>query len=205
MEMRACREDLAAKIEQNKTVIEDLKVNSEFFFNELKEVTAKVKTNEANIAQYEKRVQYLEEKLNEQERHQRRINLRLHNLPEEKEENVKKKIMDICHAVAPDIGEDPGLYIDICHRIGRKENSTRRRPIIIRFRTRSARDHVWKMAKQADILKARGLRFQEDLTAKDKLTRELLWPQIDEARKQQKTAYYVGAKGYIDGKEIRLT
>lgn len=45
--------------------------------------------------------------------------------------------------------------------------------------------------------------FGEDLTSRDKETRNKLWPHIETARKEGKKAFFRGAKAIIDGKELR--
>lgn len=202
-DMRVCRADLAKKIEENRKGINDLKHNSEFFFEELKDVQTKVTATETAVESHEARIQFLENKLNANESHSRRFNLRLYNLPEEEGENVKRKVMDICCNVAPDMADSLHFLIDVCHRIGSKEDK-RTRPVIIRFLSLSARKHIWSKSKDAEIIKVRGMRFQEDFTTWDKEARMLVWPQIREARKKNLRAYYIGAKGYIEGKEIKL-
>ncbi|KAK7915456.1 hypothetical protein WMY93_011217 [Mugilogobius chulae] len=202
-DMNDCKEDLAKKIDENKATIKELITNSEFYYKELQETQTRVTTVEKNTLQHEKKIAYLEEKSNENERYMRRWNLRLYGLPEEEGENVKKRMTDICCTVAPDAGETLHLFIDICHRLGRKQDNMTR-PVIIRFVSRTMRDHIWRRSKDAEILKTRKLRFKEDLTSTDKAIRSLLWPKIEEARKQGKRAFFVGPKGYIDGKEIRM-
>lgn len=48
------------------------------------------------------------------------------------------------------------------------------------------------------------LRFGEDLTTKDKETRNRLWPHINAARKEGKKAFFVRAKALIDGRELKV-
>ncbi|KAK7929672.1 hypothetical protein WMY93_006067 [Mugilogobius chulae] len=184
-DMSDCKEDLAKKIDENKATIKELITNSEFYYKELQETQTRVTTVEKNTLQHEKKIAYLEEKSNENERYMRRWNLRLYGLPEEEGENVKKRMTDICCTVAPDAGETLHLFIDICHRLGRKQDNMTR-PVIIRFVSRTMRDHIWRRSKDAEILKTRKLRFKEDLTSTDKAIRSLLWPKIEEARKQGK-------------------
>ncbi|KAG1935380.1 hypothetical protein F2P79_019241 [Pimephales promelas] len=99
--------------------------------------------------------------------------------------------------------------VDIAHRVGRlragEDKRVNSRPIIIRFTTRTARDLIWKHAKQSPFLKTQSLRFKEDLTAADKEARSRLWPAVDRARKEGKAAYFSGARAFIDGKEILPT
>lgn len=223
-QIKACHEDLARRIGEsneaikaNQKAIEELKESSEFLHQELQDTKAKTAKNEATSSQHERnitsmmqRIAELELQQNAAERHSRRQNLRLHGVPEEERETLlKKKVTDICHAAAPRdpsmVGNAVGPIIDICHRLGpRRREDNRPRPIIIRFHSRELRDHVWNGSKTADIMKARRLRFTEDLTSKDKETRKELWPQVEEARKANKRAYFVGAKAFIDGKEIKL-
>ncbi len=34
----------------------------------------------------------------------------------------KKKIIDICHAVVPDAGDELHFHVDVSHRIGKKQD-----------------------------------------------------------------------------------
>lgn len=152
--------------------------------------------------EHQKRILELEERVNEAERYQRRWNLRLYGLTEQEGENVKQRAIDICRAVVPEAADNFLHHIDIVHRVGRK-TAEKVRPVILRFTARSTKELLWKNSKGSEYLHSRKLRFAEDLTTKDKDTRNRLWPQIDAARKQGKKAFFVGAKAIIDGKEIR--
>ncbi len=58
-------------------------------------------------------------RINEAERYQRRWSLRLHRIPEDKQENIKTKVTDICCVV---VGENQAKIkenIDITYRLGR--------------------------------------------------------------------------------------
>lgn len=214
-QIKECHDDLARRIGENKVAIqsnqnaiEELKENSEFLHKEIQDTKTRTTKIEVTTSQNEKRIAELEEKINAMERQQRRINLRLHGLPEVEGENLKRKLTDICRSVAPlrfpAMGDSRAGGIDICHRVGpRRTEGNRPRPVIIRFATREARDDVWEKSKKADVLKERHLRFSEDLTARDKESRAELWPQVDEARKAGKRAYFVGARAFIDGTEIK--
>ena len=63
---------------------------------------------------------------------------------------------------------------------------------------------LWKCAKESEFLKVKKMKFGEDLTTKDKEARNKLWPRIEEARKQGKKAFFVEARAFVDGKEIRV-
>ncbi|RXN14605.1 hypothetical protein ROHU_009016 [Labeo rohita] len=160
--------------------------------------------NEANL----KRISELDDRLNDQDRYCRRWNLRLEGLTECAEDNVKARVMEICKEVV--VEEDRNFVasnVDIAHRVGRSYPDSGKgkkpRPVIIRFTSRTARDLTWKGAKGNDFLKKNKMYFKEDLTIKDRATRNLLWPSIDKARKEGKRAFFVGIKAIVDGKEIK--
>ena len=144
----------------------------------------------------------LNNRLSEAERYRRRWGLRLYGPPEVSNQEIKRKVIDICRSVAPELEtkfEDAG--IDIAHRLG-KADGTKPRSVIIQFAFRTARDLVWKQAKSNALLKDKKLLLGEDLTATDKQTRAKLWPLVEKARSEGKKAYFRGARAYIGGKEI---
>ncbi len=98
--------------------------------------------------------------------------------------------------------------VDIAHRVGRPNvdsgKGKKPRPVIIRFTSRTAQDLTWKGAKGNDFLKKNKMYFKEDLTVKDRATRNLLRPSIDKARKEGKRAFFVGIKAMVEGKKLRF-
>lgn len=196
-------DSLALLIKKNTDTIEALKETSEFLYKEVQDVKMVVATVKQASDVHQKRITAAEDKINDMERYHRRWNLRLYGLPEQEGEDVKQRMVDVCRAVIPDAGGDLRFHIDVSHRIGRKE-SGKTRPVITRFTCRSTKEMLWKAAKDSGFLKAKKLKFGEDLTTKDKEIRNKLWPQIEEARKQGKKAFFVGAKAIIDGIEIRV-
>ncbi|KAL0146668.1 hypothetical protein M9458_058008 [Cirrhinus mrigala] len=196
-------DNLANLIKKNADTIEALKESSEFLFNEVQDMKKEITAVKKKSDDQQKIITDVEDRLNEMERYHRRWNLRLYGLQEQEGEDVKQRVIDICKTVIQDPGEDLRLQIDISHRIGRKEDG-KTRPVITRFTSRSTKERVWKCAKNSEFLKNKKLKFGEDLTTKDKESRMRLWPQIEEARKQGKKAFFVGAKAIIEGKEIRM-
>lgn len=89
----------------------------DFVFREIETLKTDMRsvktTNENNV----KMLSEVEMKIDEAERHQQRWNLGLCGIPEDKEENIKAKVTDICYAV---VGESQGKRIrediDIVHR-----------------------------------------------------------------------------------------
>lgn len=112
-------------------------------------------------------------------------------------------MIDICRAVIPEAGDFVRFHIDVSHRVGRRTGD-KVRPVITRFTSRSTKELVWKSAKGSEYIMSRKLRFGEDLTTKNKETRNGLWPHIEAARKEGRKAFFIGAKSIIDGKELRL-
>lgn len=132
------------------------------------------------MEQMQKKVTELEQKVNDADRYSRRYNLRVYGVAEEREENVKVKVKEICRAAFPGSdGEEIVAAVDVAHRISRMDNGKKNqfpRPVIVRFTSRSARDAFWKGAKNNEFLKSRGFQVKEDLTADDRATRARLWP-----------------------------
>ncbi|KAK7945310.1 hypothetical protein WMY93_001038 [Mugilogobius chulae] len=194
---------LADLIKTNAQAIQELTVRYDQMFKDLEETQAKVEVVQSVTAEHEKRITYLEEKLNAMDRYSRRMNLRLYGLPELEGEDVKKRFMELCHQVVPDVRETTlPFYVDVCHRLGRRLDS-KNRPVIARFTSRAFKEKLWRGAKGSEYMAARKLSFGEDLTEQDKDTRNRLWPHIEAARKQGKRAFFVGAKAIIDGKEFK--
>lgn len=183
--------------------VKELKQDSQAMVKDIQEVIQKIQTIEETTTAHEGRIALLEEKLNDMERQHRRQNLRLHGLSEMEGEDVKKRIINICNMIFPDAVNDMPYNVDIAHRLGRRqENKTR--PVIIRFASRSFRDDTWRASKELQTLREMKLTFSEELTQKPKETRSRLWPYVDAARKEQKKAFFVGAKAIIDGKEFKI-
>lgn len=90
------------------------------------------------------------------------------------------------------------------HRVGKKEHG-KQRQTIVQFTMRKYREQIWKATKNSSVCKDRGVRFVEDLTKEDRNARAALWPQIEKARKEGKKAFFRGAHGYIEGRQISVT
>ncbi|XP_045062740.1 complement decay-accelerating factor-like, partial [Coregonus clupeaformis] len=73
------------------------------------------------------------------------------------------------------------MAVDVAHRIEKKQDAIGSRSIIIQFAFHTARDAVWKKAKESAFLKEREFRFGEDLTAADKAAKAKLWPLVQQA------------------------
>lgn len=83
-----------------------------------------------------------------------------------------------------------------------KPSNNQPRGVIIQFPSRIYRDAVWRSAKKSTFLKDNNLKLAEDLSADDRARRNRLWPAVDKARKENKLAFFVGGRAFVNGKEI---
>lgn len=83
-----------------------------------------------------------------------------------------------------------------------KPSNNQPRGVIIQFTSRIYRDAVWRSAKKSTFLKDNNLKLAEDLSADDPARRNRLWPAVDKARKENKMAFFVGGRAFVNGKEI---
>ena len=72
----------------------------------------------------------------------------------------------------------------------------------MQFTIRIYRDAVWRSAKKSAFLKSNNLKLAEDLSADDRDRRNRLWPAVEKARKENKLAFFVGGRAFVNGKEI---
>ncbi len=184
----------------NTVSIEALKKTTEFLFNEVKDVQDDMKhvKNDLKMVHeisdvHGKKMSEIDSRLNDVERYKRRSHLRLYGLAERAAKDIKAQVVDICCEVLPEHTSKIQQEVDIVHRLGRKieGNATRGRTVIIQFLSRSSA-----------YLKAKELRFGENLTSMDKAIHKELWPKVEAARQVGKKAYFVGVRAFVDGKEI---
>lgn len=90
-----------------------LNESSEFLFKGLHDVKANVTTMKTSVTAHMERLLELAAKVNEAER--------LYALKEQEGENLKC-VMEICRAIAPDLGDYLQLHINVTHRIGQRED-----------------------------------------------------------------------------------
>ena len=91
--------------------------------------------------------------------------------------------------------------VDIVHRVGRKEGN-KNRHVVILFARRLIKEEIWRRSKDSPVCKERGVRLAEMLPLEDREARKNLWPQIEQARREGKRAYYRGPHGYVEGRQI---
>lgn len=184
--------------------ISGIKKTVDFACEEIKTVKGRVGALEQKISREEERVDTNQQRITALERYSRRWNLRLFGVKEGENEDVRKIAVEICQGVLPEYKNRLRDTIDTVHRVGPKRpNNSRPRAIIIQFMSRVTRDSLWKAAKTSSFLKEnRDLKFAEDLSKEDRERRSKLWPIIEKARNENKKAYYVGCRGFINGTEV---
>lgn len=167
--------------------------------NEHSEKMCKMAKDITELQSSDKDVQSRIEQL---ERYSRRWCLKVHGVPETKNEDLRSVVKNILDHVAPDITGKLNDALDVMHRVGRRDQAGAHRNIIIRFSTRSSRDLVWKAAKDNPYLRESRLRISEALIPADAAARSKLWPLVKKAREEGKKASFSGPFAFIDGQKI---
>lgn len=183
--------------------IEGLKKTIDFLSGDITDMKKKMAEIDTKVKEEEGRVSSFENRMAELERYSRRWNLRLVGVPENDQENVKARVIQICQKTVANENIQIAEGIDIVHRINKRDHTKKTpRNIIVQFLSRTVRDALWRAAKQSTFLKDNNLRFAEDLTTADRESRRLLWPLVKEARAQGKTAYFIAGRAFVNGTEI---
>ncbi len=144
----------------------------------------------------------VQSRIEQLERYSLRRCLKVHGVPETKNENLHSIVLNILEHVAPDIRGKLSDALDVMHRVGKRNQDDGHRSIIIRFSTQSHRDIVWKAAKDNTYLKESRLRISEALIPADAAVCAKLWPIVKKAREEGKKASFSGPFAFIDGQKI---
>ena len=115
---------------------------------------------------------------------------------------MRQEIIKVCRAILPEEKAKLTDVIDTVHRLGtRRQGDSMPRGFILQFTSRFYKDATWKAAKKSTFVHDNNLRFAEDLSKADRERREKLWPAVG---KDEKTAYFIGGRAFINGSEINL-
>lgn len=155
---------LALMINSNASDIKEIKDSLEFAFEEIIDVKAENKTLKEICEKQQTELTAIKERLCDAEHYKRRLRLRLCDVSEEDGEDVKRRVTEICENVAPELRTKVAEGIDVVHRLGRRDNTSRARGIIILFAYRTMRNVIWKQTKNNAYLRENKLHFREDLT-----------------------------------------
>lgn len=194
--------DMKEEVGKNTEKISSVLETIDFICNEVKDLKQRVDFIDSRTKKEEINSTEREQRLANLETYTRRWNLRIHGIPEKDKENVRQEIIDVCQQILPQFKEKFPDVIDVAHRLGRVHPHSKGRGILFRFTSRFYRDAVWRAAKDADFLTKNRLKITEDLSSADRAKRLKLWPIIEKARKENKRAFFVGGRAFVDGTEI---
>ncbi|RVE68792.1 hypothetical protein OJAV_G00094970 [Oryzias javanicus] len=76
---------------------------------------------------------------------------------------------------------------------------------MVLFARRLVKEEIWRRSKESSVCKERGIRFSEMMPLEEREARKKLWPQVEQARREGKRAYYRGPHAFIEGADGSLT
>lgn len=165
----------------------------------MKDLGMQCKATDDIVKKLSERTTAIQERQEEAERYSRRWNLRLLNLPEHSNEDVRKEVMGIIAQIIPEEKSRLGFLVDTVHRVGGIRDENKPRPIIMQFTMRNFRHKVWRASLNSDVMKENKLRMAEDLTYMERQCRNKLWPIVKQARDEGKKTKWIGPVAIIDG------
>lgn len=175
--------------------VDNLSVVVQKLASEVNEHWEKICKMARDITELQSSDKEIQLRIEQLERYSRRWCLKVHRVPETKNEDLRSAVKNILEHVAPDIAGKLNDALDVMHRVWRRDQGGAHRNIIIRFSTRSFRDLVWKAAKDNPYLRESRLRISEALIPADAAARAKLWPLV-------KKASFSGPFAFIDGQKI---
>ncbi|KAL1276638.1 hypothetical protein QQF64_036261 [Cirrhinus molitorella] len=193
--------DLSEQSKQSSAMIASLTKAIQFNSEEVNECKKRVKDLEIQNDLLRKDNGDLKERVREQERYRMRWCLRIKGIEEKKDEDIRSHVVQILAKIAPELETKMDEAVDIVHRMGKKMDN-KNRIVIVLFTQRRVKEEIWRRSKNSLICKEEGVRFAEMLPREDLDIRRKLWPQIDQARRAGKQAFFRGPYGFIDGKRI---
>lgn len=192
-------EDIKEQNRQSAAMVASLAKAVEFNAAEIVDCKLKVvKLANAN-EQLLKENEDLKRRVREQERYRMRWCLKLKGVKEDKDENIRVKVLQTLQKIAPDLNLEEA--VDIVHRLGKRVDG-RNRNIIILFTQRRIKEELWRRTKDSSTCKQEGISFAEMLPQEDIQDRQRLWPLVEEARRAGKRAYFRGPHAFIDGRKV---
>lgn len=190
-------------VNENTKQIADVKTAVEFACAEVNDVKGQLGIMETQVKKIEAKSSEHEQRLSHLEAYTRRWNLRIYGMPEKEREDVRERVIQVCQQLLPEAKDKLPYTVDTVHRLGRKQASNDKpRGIIFQFTSRFYRDAIWRAAKDSPFLRNNNLKLSEDLSPTDREKRNKLWPLVDKARRDNKRAYFVGGRAFVDGTEI---
>lgn len=193
--------DLKEQTKQSSVMIASLAKAVQFNAEEMKECKKKVEDLKKQNDQLCKDNNDLKNRVREQDRYRMRWCLQIKGLEEKRDENIREQVTEILRKIAPDLESKVEDAVDVVHRTGRKMDN-KIRHVVILFAKRWVKEEIWRRTKNSHVCKDKGIRFAEMLPREDWEERRRLWPQIEQARRAGKLAFFRGPNGYVDGRRI---
>ena len=129
---------------------------------EIKDLKDLIKEKDRKIQVLEKRIDDLEDKADAQEQYSRRNSLRICGVEEKEFENPAEVTMNL---LKDELGlEIQPSTVDRIHRVGRKREQEKGRPILIKFATYQERDKVYRARTKLKNYQTSRVFINEDLT-----------------------------------------
>ncbi|ROL41603.1 hypothetical protein DPX16_22946 [Anabarilius grahami] len=175
----------------------------QFNTEEVNECKKRVKDLETQNEHLRKDNCDLKERVREQERYRMRWCLRIKGIEEEKDEDIRSHVIQLLSKIAPEMNAKMDEAVDIVHRLGSRMDN-KNRNVIVLFTQRRVKDEIWRHTKASLICKTEGVRFAKMLPREDLEDRRKLWPQIDQARRAGKLAFFRCPYCFIDGRRIEV-
>ena len=133
----------------------------------------------------------LKEQLLTLESYSRRNNLIFEGIKEEGQNTISEVFKFLCTVLGYTQQECDNLLIANCHRLGKKVQSTKPRPLIVRFALDTQRNDVWL---KTHLLKKTGFIIREDFPNEVTNRRKFMYPLYIEAKKKDRTVKLNGDK-----------
>ena len=154
-------EKLSDKMEKLEARFYDLEKEIDSLKDALSSVRKENGDLRGRLSQQDKQIEQLKSELNNKEQYDRRWNLRVYNVPEEKDETADQCATKCCKVFTELIGvTTKESDVEVAHRTGPPAPG-RKRPIIVRFHSRKVKDQVLMNRRK---LKNKGVSVGEDLT-----------------------------------------
>lgn len=208
-------EGLRDELKDVKKDISDLKESLSFSQGQLDTNIKKVEEMDVRTSFFESSLNTMSENLDSikdsleyQENMSRRNNVKLVGFPESEESESWDQSEEILKSQVKDVlGIEEDLDIERAHRVGqKKEFFTRRdgskvkahpRPIVAKFKSWKQREKIIKAAKS---IRPANVKFLEDFSKRTLDKRAAKVSQLEAARKQGKTAFFVAGRLVIKDK-----
>ncbi|KAK7878707.1 hypothetical protein WMY93_030946 [Mugilogobius chulae] len=193
--------EVKAEVQENANQLNALKMTLDQTCGELLLLKDRVVELETQTSAVTKTVAAQASRLSLLESYSRRWNLILRGLEEKDQQDVRGEAIRVLQRVLPEARDLLPDVVDTVHRLGPRRPDTTR-GVIIQFARRQLRDAIWRAAKNSMFLKTNNMKLAEDLTAEDREKRRRLWPLVENARKENKVAFFRGSRAFVDGTEI---